>query len=118
MRVPNVILVLAFGSTLSCATAPDPNSAEIVPTGAGRPQLIGCTGYTPSQTPWTLNNRVWVDVTVLPDGSVEPASARARLTRYNRGGPTAIQRAVDMASSCSFKPMREKTETTIQLAFN
>lgn len=118
MQIQASILALVIASAAACASSSESRQSEIVPSGKGRPELVGCAAYTPPQTPWTYDNRVWVEVMVLRDGSVEPSSPRALPSRFVKGGQGAIQRAVDMARSCYFRPIPAGARTTIQIAFS
>lgn len=68
------------------------------------PTLIGCPGYTAPTFHWTEANRVSIRMRVQPDGSVEPGSLRHSPSRFDRGGQSAVERALALAEACSFEP--------------
>lgn len=98
-------LFLAAG----CAHAPrtavtEARNAPAEEVASGEPKLVGCTAYTPPEHPWDYPNRVWVQVTVDPNGQVRPGSATAIQGPHTKGGSVAVQRALQMAETCSFTP--------------
>ena len=80
------------------AQAPPQASSEATP------QLIGCSGYVPPLRAWTEENRVWIEMKVQPDGSVEPGSPRHQPSRFERGDRSGVERAMAIAGACSFEP--------------
>jgi hypothetical protein len=112
MKSPLILLVLTASA---CASAGRSKPTTIAHTS---PELIGCSAYTPPDKPWLYANRVLVQMTVKPDGTVLPGSARHVSTRYERTGKETIDQAVDMAESCRFKPVSEETTASIEVAFN
>ena len=108
-------LIVVMGA--ACASAGN-GPSEIAQAGTGSPRLVACSAYSPPSTPWTSANRVWVEVTVQPDGSVLGGSGRPVHSRYSRGGTPAEEQAIRMAGSCNFAPIAVATKTTIQVAFN
>ena len=86
------------------------------------PQLIGCSGYVPPLRAWTEENRVWIEMKVRPDGSVEPGSPRHQPSRFERGDRSAVDRAMTLARACSFHPAQAdegpvEAWTVVQFAF-
>lgn len=118
MRISATCSITVAAVLVACASSNQDGPAEMVVAGTNGPELVGCPGYTAPQTPWTFDNRVWVEVVVQPDGSVEPSSAQRVHSRYNRGDQAAVQRAVDLAGTCTFRPVESRQRTTIQFAFN
>jgi len=118
MRVLLLASVAIVALATGCASSPWEGPADIVATSIGQPELVGCSAYTPKQTPWAYPNRVWVEVTVLPEGRVDPPGSRAKSSRHTRGDRAAIQQAISMASTCSFKPVGEATPATIEITFD
>lgn len=64
-----------------------------------------------------FSRAVWLRV-MEEAGFTPRIAARKVPSRYTRGDQAAIQRAVDMAGSCTFRPVTAPTTTTIQFAFN
>lgn len=111
--------VLLMGLAACAHTQPEaaPNSDT-----HAAPTLIACSGYTPPTFHWTEPNRVSIRMRVQADGSVEPSSLRHEPSRYDRGGHSAVVRALSFAKACAFEPAYGAEEpveawTSVRFAF-
>jgi hypothetical protein len=112
--------ILLLAVTVACAHAQPEVEQEARAQVA--PELVGCSGYTAPAQHWTEPNRVWIQMKVLPDGSVETGSPRHRPTRHDRGGHSAVATALSISETCFFEPARLDEEpvatwTRVRFAF-
>jgi hypothetical protein len=107
-------------ATAACAHTQPQAGAD--PEAHVAPTLIACSGYTPPTFHWTVPNRVSIRMRVQADGSVAPSSLRHEPSRYDRGGQSAVVRALSFAKACAFEPAYEAEEpveawTSVRFAF-
>ena len=98
--------LLLIGAT-ACAHVPSETLPE---TGTYvAPKLIACSGYVAPARPRLVRaTSVSVQMKVLPDGAVDPASVRVLTYRTPSG---AAARAMSLAQGCSFEPAYQGEET-------
>jgi hypothetical protein len=120
-RRPLGAAMLLLIGVAACAHAQPERATEGV--AAASPKLIGCNGYTPPPVLYA-NERVDIEVMVLPDGSVESSSPRYRpLGGFKiQKDESVIQEALSLATGCFFEPAQRGEEpveawATVRFAF-